>query len=365
MDWDLFFQQVMPTFVIIFVFLALLIGINWMLFPRGSLVTTGSSRFPYRRVIILSLSALCVIFLTLMILPDSSSENADEKGDSLRLMVGFIGLLLTTAAALASTSFVSNLMAGLLLRLFRNFRLGDFIEVGDQIGRVSDTGLFHTEIQTEDSDLVTLPNFFLVSQPVKVVRSSGTIISATVSLGYDVPHPQVSLALGRAAEQAGLDHAFTQILELGDYSIVYRIAGHLEDVKNLISAKSRLREKMLDALHVERIEIVSPTFMNQRQIGEREFIPQVGEKVSTPEDATKRTPDELVFTKALLADRAESLKKSCARLETEINEAKVSEKNEEGETKQSITKEMLLKWYQRELDQSMAELSEFVDKEDN
>ena len=356
----------MPTFVIILMFLIVLIGINWAMSARASVIASGGSRYSYRRIIILVLSALSVIFLTLMILPNSSSSaNADEKGDSLRLMVGFVGLLLTTAAALASTSFVSNLMAGLLLRLLRNFRLGDFIEVGEQIGRVSDTGLFHTEIQTPDSDLVTLPNFYLVSQPVKVVRSTGTIISATVSLGYDVHHLQVNAALCKAAEQAGLENAFTQILELGDYSIVYRIAGHLTDVKNLISAKSRLREKMLDALHEEKIEIVSPTFMNQRQLGETQFIPLDNDKESTPEVRDQKSPDELVFTKALLADRVESLKKSCARLETEILETKTSEDPEDSETNQSIKKEMLLQWYQRELEESTTELSEFIDKEDN
>jgi len=37
--------------------------------------------------------------------------------------------------------------------------------VGDYFGRVTERGLFHVEIQTEDRDLATLPNMFLVSQP--------------------------------------------------------------------------------------------------------------------------------------------------------------------------------------------------------
>ena len=51
---------------------------------------------------------------------------------------------------------------------------GDFISAGDQFGRVTERGLFHTEIQTETRDLTTVPNLFLVTHPVTTVRSSGT-----------------------------------------------------------------------------------------------------------------------------------------------------------------------------------------------
>ena len=62
----------------------------------------------------------------------------------------------------------------------RNFRPGDFVRVGERLGRVTERGLFHTEIQTEDRDLTTLPNLYLVTNPVTVVRASGTIVSTTV-----------------------------------------------------------------------------------------------------------------------------------------------------------------------------------------
>jgi small-conductance mechanosensitive channel len=74
----------------------------------------------------------------------------------------------------------------------------------------------------------------------------------------------------------GLTEPFVFVLELGDFSITYQTAGFLEEVKYLISAESELRECMLDALHRAGIEIVSPTFMNQRQLAaERVFIPEI------------------------------------------------------------------------------------------
>jgi len=47
-----------------------------------------------------------------------------------------------------------------------------------------------------------LPNLFVTNNPVKVTRESGTIISAEVSIGYDVPPNQVESLLKQAAEKA-------------------------------------------------------------------------------------------------------------------------------------------------------------------
>ena len=44
---------------------------------------------------------------------------------------------------LSSTTFIGNIMAGLMLRVVRSFRPGDFVHVGDYFGRVSEQSLFH------------------------------------------------------------------------------------------------------------------------------------------------------------------------------------------------------------------------------
>jgi len=108
-------------------------------------------------------------------------------GDTMRGQVlSLIGILLSAAIALSSTTVPGNAMAGVMMRGVRNFRMGDFIRAGEHFGRVSEQGLFHTEIQTEDRELTTIPNLHLVTHPVTTIRTSGTMISTSVSLGYDV-----------------------------------------------------------------------------------------------------------------------------------------------------------------------------------
>ena len=123
-----------------------------------------------------------------------------------------------------------------------------------------------------------------MTQPMKVVRASGTIVSAEVSLGYDLARARVSDVMLQAALDAGLTDAFVHVRALGDFSVTYRVAGLLADVGSLISARSHPREHMLDALHGAGIEIVSPTFMNTG-IG---FSNAIGRPMNGPEKAPGR-----------------------------------------------------------------------------
>lgn len=240
-------------------------------------------------------------------------------------LLSLFGIVLSAAVALSATNFLGNALAGFMLRSIRHFRIGDFIRCGEHFGRVTERGLLHTEIQTEDRDLTTLPNLFLISNPMTTVRSSGTIVSATVSLGYDIPRKRIEACLLEAAEAAELSDPFVQVLELGDFSVVYRVAGLLTEVKHLLSVRSRLRANVMDALHGHGIEIVSPTFMNQRVFDPTtEFIP-VTARVATEPVATS-VPEEVVFDKADEAESLEKLRATLAEVKARIETLKAERK---------------------------------------
>ncbi len=231
-------------------------------------------------------------------------------------LLSLLGLTLTAILTLSSTTFVANAMAGLMLRAVSSFHPGDFIRVGEQFGRVTEVGLFHTEIQTRDRDLMTLPNLHLVTQPVTVVSGSGTIVSADVSLGFDVPRSRIEPLLAEAARGAGLDEPFVHVQEIGDFSVIYRVAGFLEDTRTLLSTRSDLREQMLDVLHRAGIEIVSPTFMNQRVLpADTRFVPH---DAPPPPRENDRAPEERIFDKAEEAARQEALRREREEIEVEI-----------------------------------------------
>lgn len=265
--------------------------------------------------------------------------------DTLRgQLLSLLGILLSAAIALSATTFLGNALAGILLRVVRSFRMGDFIEIDDRFGRASERGLFHTEIQTEDRDLVTLPNLHLVTRPVKVVRASGTIVSATVSLGYDVPHTEVAEVLKEAARKVELEDPFVRILELGDFSITYRVAGLLVEVKKILKVRSMLRASMLTELHAAGIEIVSPNFLNARVLAEGlKVIPETIAPATTA--AAPTASEAAAFDKAeaaaqveslaqrrrILKERAQELRQSLAAAESDAERERIKRRITEAE----------------------------------
>jgi small-conductance mechanosensitive channel len=294
----------------------------------------GSPARPFRRQIITLSLSLIGLLVVIVLLPVSDTLQGQ--------LLGLIGILLSAAIALSSTTFVGNVMAGMMLRAVRSFRPGDFIEVGDHFGRVSEQGLLHIEIQTEESDLTTMPNLYLVTNPVKVIRSSGTIIYGDVSLGYDIPHTRVEHLLLEAAADAELSDPFVQIRELGNFSVSYRVSGMLSAVKHLITARSRLRERMLDRLHQGGIEVVSPTFMNTRALADaKRLIPEPASRVQAAPAATEKPAlEDIVFDKAEEAASLEKLRELHELAGKEMERIKGIAGTPEGEDKESLKQEL-------------------------
>lgn len=281
----------------------ILIAINWFLGRRWKDDPDAQFRF---QLIMLALT-FAGLLAVIVALPIKDAVRGQ--------LLSLIGILLSAAIALSSTTFIGNIMAGIMLKAVKNARPGDFITVADLTGRITEMDLLHTEIQTEFRDLVTVPNLYMVTQPIRVVRASGSIITAEVSLGYEISHARAAEILCGAAAKAGLRDGFTHIRELGDFAVTYRVAGLLEDIHSLISARSALRAAILDALHDAGIEIVSPGFMNTRVVQEgRKFIPAPA-RVSA---AVQPTAEDVAFDKADDAEMAEKIRTAIGHIESQL-----------------------------------------------
>ncbi|MBT8198059.1 MAG: mechanosensitive ion channel [Acidimicrobiia bacterium] len=273
--------------------------------------------------------SLVGLLVAVLLLPESIDSE---------LAFSAVGLILTGLVAISSQSIVANAMAGLMLRSVRGFAAGDFIEVAGHMGRVSERGLFHTEIQTPDRDLVTLPNSLMVKEPVRVVRSSGTIVSMSVSLGYNVPHEEVRAILREAGLEADLEEPFVQIVELNDHSIQYRLAGFLADPSLLLSTRSDLRVAVLDRLSEEGIEIVSPQFIAGRAVGNDPVLP----RPSRRSDAEVPSEGVGVFDKAEAAGRVELAQTDLEEARQRLEALKEDRHGAEGPTRDDIERRIAI-----------------------
>ena len=303
---------------------------------------------------------------------------APEGGTDIRPgLLTFTGIILGAAVTLASTTLVANAMAGFMLRVIRGFNFGDYLRVGEYFGKVSERGIFHIEIQTESSDLVTLPNVYLVQNPVRVIGSpdpdgdgSCTWISADVSLGYDVDRIRIAELLKEAANEAELESPWIRIMELGDFSVTYRVTAKLPDVKGpdaanarrILTAPAQLRAEMMDALHEGDVEIVSPTFMNTRAFPEdKKFMskPAWARAATAPIEGDDVDAD--VFAKA---DKVEQIDLEREELTSEIEAVKerVKEAQDDADAKQQAEEALVeLETKARQLDEKLADPDAAVD----
>ncbi len=253
-------------------------------------------------------------------------------------LLSLIGIVLSATIALSSTTFVGNAMAGIMLRSLSSFKIGDFIRINENFGRVSEMALLHVEIQTIDRDLMTLPNLYVVTHPTKVIHATGTIISAEVTLGYDVSRRKAEHALLEAALETGLTDPYVLITKLGDFSVTYQINGLLTEVKQVLSYRSTLHKRMLDHLHQNGIEIVSPNFMNTRAYSpETRVIPN--QEFHETDVAEAGKVEEVVFDIAEDAASLEQLREEYKNLLDRILEMeKQVKKSSEDQQRNELTK---------------------------
>ena len=307
MDTSTLLQDV-PFSVGVIIVLILALGLADRIMERQA----GVTKFT-RQLTLISLTAMAAL-TGLLALPDSIADNQS--------VVQIVGIAATVVVTLSSTTLVSNAMAGLMLRSVRSFRAGDFIKVDDHLGRVSERGLFHVEIQTIQRDLVTLPNQFLITRPMTVVRHSGTVITTDVSLAYDVAHQVVEPLLMEAAERTGLEEPFVQVITLGDYTVTYRVAGFLSDVKSLFTAQSSLRRRVLDTLHDGGVEIASPLLVGHRPLPELDsLVPKIDQAVlEHRQEDESVAPADLIFDKAEEAELDRRTKEELEALRDDLKE---------------------------------------------
>ena len=104
------------------------------------------------------------------------------------------------AIGLAFQGTLSNFAAGLMLLIFRPFRVGDVIKAGAYSGTVKALELFSTVLVTGDNRRVVLPNSTLSNQPLENVTYY-PIRRAEVLLPFPL-RAQAEQVLARLAERA-------------------------------------------------------------------------------------------------------------------------------------------------------------------
>jgi small-conductance mechanosensitive channel len=178
----------------------------------------------------------------------------------------FIGVIFS----LGSSSAIGNLIAGLVITYMRPFKIGDRIQIQNNIGFVIEKTLMVVRIKTHKNEYVTYPNTMILSSGIINYNTSsdedeeGLIIYADVTMNYAVPWPQVHRILIDAALKT------TSILEtpkpfvlqtaLDDFYCRYQINAYTKDVGKVPRIYSNLFENLQDGFAGAGIDLTAPEY---------------------------------------------------------------------------------------------------------
>lgn len=189
------------------------------------------------------------------------SDSAAFKGVSL-----FLGVIFS----LGSTSFIANLIAGTALTYRGVFRVGDWVEIGDEEGRVEEIRAQVVRLRTRDNTQITIPSSTILNSNVTNLSSRGAsdglVLRCRMGLGYDVDWRTAErLLLDAAEETAGVLKApqpFVNVEALDDFSVAHTLVVRIAEPGPLPAIRTRLNRAILDRFHGAGIQIMSPSYEN-------------------------------------------------------------------------------------------------------
>ena len=198
-------------------------------------------------------------------------------------------------------------------------------------------GAFADCVAGNDSDPGISP-----TAPVASGAAIGTLLNATITLGYDVHHDRIEPLLIEAALATDLENPTVQIRALHDHAVEYWVAGFTADTKKLLTRRSQLHRNVLDSLHEAGVEIVSPNFMVQRP--QPDGIKKIPRRSRTKAEQREGVVlEDIAFDKAAAAEQLETMGGEIEAIREEIKEWKGRLSGTKGEDAERIQRRITAK----------------------
>lgn len=138
----------------------------------------------------------------------------------------FVAVLgaLTLAIGLSLQGALGNIASGVMIMLFRPYKMGDFVEISGQSGTVKDINLFQTILSTVDNVKIIIPNTEAIDGVIKNYSGYDTRrCDITFGIDYDDDMDKavgIIRSLAEADERVLNDpEPFVKVVNLGDSSV--------------------------------------------------------------------------------------------------------------------------------------------------
>lgn len=233
--------QVTETILSLFLLVFLFNAINYLFFSEHNILTKKET-IPKLGRDVLNF-ALTMIFGSVVL---STVWGLNLGGLLAALGVGSL------VVGLALQEPLGNLFNGISLLMARPFRKGDWIQIGDEKGKVQDFNWRSVKIVNRDNELVVIPNNMIGKETIKNLSRPSKVHAELVTIGFSYgDHPvevkKALLELALATEGV-LHKPAPQPLTLSydDFCITYGLKFYIKDFEDEIVLKDRLMCQLFD-----------------------------------------------------------------------------------------------------------------------
>lgn len=182
-----------------------------------------------------------------------------------------VSVLLGVMLSLGSAGLVNQIMSGLVVVYSRAFKPGEFVQVGDDFGVVTDVGMLSTKIITRKKEEITIPHAVLVgAKTVNYSRHAAggeAKVSTNVTIGYDAPWRQVHELLLEASDRtAGVrKEPAPRVWQraLSNFYVEYELVVSLDHPEQRVQLLSELHTHIQDTFNEAGVQIMVPAFESQ------------------------------------------------------------------------------------------------------
>ena len=202
--------------------LILVIGL-WLARRLTNLITKALERAHLDRSLTNFISNLAYYALVAVVIL-AALDRLGVQTTSLVAIIGAAGL----AVGLALEGALSNFAAGILMLLFRPFRVGEWVETANIFGQVENILVFSTILVTLDNKTVTIPNSQVTGAPIVNYSQKGVVrLDMVFGISYDddlLKAKQILLEIISSHPLVAETPApSVNVLELGESSVKFAV----------------------------------------------------------------------------------------------------------------------------------------------
>ena len=166
------------------------------------------------------------------------------------------------AIGLALQGGLTNMVGGLMILIFKPFKVGDVIESNEICGTVDSISVFYTEISTIDGTKVVLPNGNLSNSNIKNYSSNAKRkLCINFSVSYDSDIDKVKKVLKSVIDKEDMvlkdQEIFIRLTEHAESALIFTVRVWTEN-KNYWPLKFNLLENVKKAFDKNNISIPFP-----------------------------------------------------------------------------------------------------------